>query len=78
MRSEYATVQIALGALVLLLALLFLRQGNTKKFQGLCLVGSMGTIGGLMASDLIRFWLGVMLFASWFLIAGYFVYLQRK
>jgi len=78
MRSEYATVQIALGAIVLLLALLFLRQGNSKKFQGLCSVGLMGTTGGLMASDLIGFWVGVMLFTGWFLTAGCMVYGARK
>ena len=76
--SEYTTVQIALGTFVILLALFFRRQGNTRKFHILLLVGLMGLIGGLMASDLIGFWVGLMLFVGWFLVAGFMVYLERS
>lgn len=78
MMSEYVTVQTVLGALVILLALFFHLQGNTKKFHVLLLVGLMGLIGGLMASDLIGFWVGLMLFVGWFFVAGFIVYLERK
>jgi hypothetical protein len=76
--SEYTTVQIALGTFVLLLALFFRRHGKTRKFHILFLVGLMGLIGGLMASDLIGFWVGLMLFVGWFLVAGFMAYLERS
>ena len=78
MSSEHATVQIALGTFVLLMALLFRLQGNIRKFHLLFLVGSMGLIGGLMASDFIGFRVGLMLFVGWFLIAGLMVYWERS
>jgi hypothetical protein len=77
-RSEYTIVQIALGTLVILLALFFRRQGNTRKFNILFLVGLIGLIGGLMASDLIGFWVGLMLFVGWFLVAGFMAYSERS
>lgn len=62
----------------MLLALFFRLQGNIRKFHILFLVGLMGLIGGLMASNLIGFWVGLMLFVAWFVVAGIMAYLERS
>lgn len=76
--QEYATIQIALGVGVVVLSLLFLLKGDHTKFQWLFLLGLMGLAGGLMASRLINFWMGIGLFVLWFVVAGLFYFQGKK
>ncbi len=78
MTNAQASVQIALGAGVIVLSILFLVRGHRRKFHILLLIGFMGLIGGLMASDLIDFWMGLTLFVLWFVLAGVFYTKERK
>lgn len=78
MAQQYGSLQIVLGAGVILLAFMYLVRADYTKFRWLFLVGFMGLSGGLMASGLVNFWYGFGLFVSWFIVAGWFYFQERS
>ncbi len=78
MWREYASTQIVLGVAVMALSLVFLARSDRATFQWMFLVGLMGSTGGIVASNLISFWIAIIPFGLWFCIAAYFIVSDKK
>ncbi len=79
MLKEYWNIQVGLGILAIGLSLFYLKfESDRTSFRWLFLLGHMGVVGGVIASGQVNFWIGASVFISWFIIAGYFYYQERK
>lgn len=76
--QEQGLIGIGLAIIVLILAFLYKARTDYTTFRWMFLVGYMGLVGGFMASDLISFWYAFGLFISWFFVAGYFYFQERR
>lgn len=76
--QQQGLIGIGLAIIVLIIAFLYKARSERATFRWMFLVGYMGLAGGFMASDFIDFWYAFGLFISWFFVAGYFYFQERR
>lgn len=72
-------MQILAGTVAIIVGVFYLKMlADRKTFRLLALLGSMVVASGVATSEVVGLWPGIVIFLSWFVLATYVWFKERK